>query len=97
MNRQILGKWNIDAADTNSIKVFGNISMEFKANGELVYTIHLENTVQSILMIYEIHGDILITDQPSNPRKEQTKFLITKNDKLELFFEGLKSTFFKDI
>jgi len=91
----IIGIWYVDSEDLNSIEMLGNISIEFKANGELIYTIHLEHGEQIIMMIYEIQGNLLISDQPSNPQKEKTKFLITEAGRLELYFGGVKSVFKK--
>jgi hypothetical protein len=91
----IIGIWHIDSKDMNSIEMLGNVSIEFKVSGELIYIIHLEDRDQLIIMTYEIQGNILISDQPSNPQKEKTEFLITEAGKLELYFGGVKSVFIK--
>ena len=34
MKREILGCWVLDPNDVNSFEMYGDISMEFKANGD---------------------------------------------------------------
>ena len=71
MCKEIIGTWRLDPNDLRSQQMYGNVSFEFKKNGELIYTIHINNKEQKILMNYEIKGNLLITDQPSNPHKEE--------------------------
>lgn len=52
--------------------------MEFREDGQLIYTIHSNEKDEIILMIYEVDGDLLITDQPSSPNREVTKFKMEK-------------------
>ncbi len=94
-DKNILGHWILDPEDMTSLEIYGNISIQFKANSELIYTIHSDNRDQIILMTYEIKGGILITDQPSSPQKEQTKFNLVSKDRLELFFGGEKSSYIR--
>ena len=91
MNMEILGCWVLDPNDVNSFEMYGDISMEFKANGELIYTMHSAIKDEIIVMTYEIKGSLLITDQPSYPKKEETEFKMISKDRLELFFGGDRS------
>ena len=91
MNREILGYWILDPADVESFEIYGNISMEFKADGKLIYTLHSDIKDEIIIMTYEIKDRVLITDQLSSPHMEETKFVLTFDDKLELFFNGHRS------
>jgi hypothetical protein len=93
MNKEILGCWVLDPNDVNSFEVYGDISLEFKANGELIYTIHSAIKDEIIVMAYEIKGSLLITDQPSSPKKEETEFKMISEDRLELFFGGERSIY----
>ena len=65
--------------------------MEFKVNGELIYTLHSDIKDEIIIMTYQIKGGVLITDQLSSPHLEETKFVLTFDNKLELFFNGHRS------
>lgn len=92
----LIGNWILDPLDIKSLQIYGDISIEFKDNGELIYKIHSNEKDEVINMTYEIKDEgILITDQPSFPHKEETKFKITFEDKLELYFSGLKSTYIR--
>jgi hypothetical protein len=96
MCKQILGIWNLDPDDTKSQQIYGNISIEFKDSGDMIYVIHLTNSKnQKIFMTYEVENNLLITNQVSSPQKEETEFIVLPNGKLELYFEGIKSTYVK--
>ena len=69
--------------------------MEFKDTGELIYIIYVKDKEYKMLMSYKIIGNLLITDQPSNPRQEETEFRILTDGKLELCFGGVKSIYIK--
>jgi hypothetical protein len=46
-----------------------------------------------MLLTYRIDGDVLVTDQPSDPKEERTRFKITSADKLVLEHEHRPSTY----
>lgn len=81
--KELVGKWITDPTDKLSVQRFGSVIIEFKDNGEMIYTIESGNKKQIIQMTYEIDGNFLITDQPSAPRKESTEFNIV-NGRLNL-------------
>ena len=82
-NEALLGTWIRDPKDTESIRRFGNVRLHFTIDGRLIYTILGEEKDQKIFLSYRVENNILITDQPSDPREEQTKFRITADGKLE--------------
>lgn len=69
-------------------------TIEFKKNGELIYSIIENDAVKRSFLKYEVKENVLITDQPSNPGIETTAYKLS-NDILELSFSGIKSTFIK--
>lgn len=71
-----------------------DVSMEFRENGDLIYVIIGAGMEQKIFMKYEIYQDIIITNQPSSPKREETKFILD-GDKLLLEFKGEKSLFIR--
>jgi len=95
MYREIIGYWILDPSDVRSFEIYGNISMEFKANGELTYTLHSDLKDEIIIMTYEIKNGVLITDQLSAPQIEETRFILTPEGRLELFFNGHKSIYIR--
>lgn len=93
----IIGKWVTDHEDKESINQFGNVSLVFSTNGILKYIIHEDEKDQIIFLTYRIEGDFLITDQPSTPKEERTRFEITADGHLVLYYEKDKSIFIKAI
>jgi hypothetical protein len=97
MINEILGIWKLDPNDIISHQMYGNVTIEFKSKGELIYTIYLKDKEQKMFMTYEIKDNLLVTDQASAPNKEETEFKILPDRKLELFFGGIKSTYIRAI
>ena len=91
--QRLIGKWRSDADDPEGIGEFGEVSLEFSPNGGLTYTIHVDEKRQIILLTYRVEGDVLITDQPSHPKEERTKFKITADGKLVLLHENRPSAY----
>lgn len=72
MYKQLIGTWTSDPLDIESQEAFGNSTLEFREDGQLVYTIHGEAKDQIILLTYRVENNILVTNQPSFPREEKT-------------------------
>lgn len=81
------GTWVIAEDDVIGSSAYGCISMKFDEASSLIYTIHAESRDEIILMIYQVEGDVLITDQPSAPRVERTKFRFDGEDCLILEYD----------
>lgn len=97
MYNEILGIWKLAPDDSESKQIYGNVTIEFKTEGKLIYTIHLEGKEQKMFMTYKIQDNKLITDQPSSPHIEETEFRILPNGELELSFGGTNSRYIKVI
>lgn len=67
--------------------------MVFEANGQLKYVQHLVDGAQIMNLIYKVDGDCLVTDQPSSPNEEKTKFEFETEDVLVLDYAGQKAWF----
>ena len=70
--------------------------MVFTNDGKLIYSIHEGDRTQVMNLVYEVSGDQIITDQPSNPRKEVTKFYFEPNGILVLDYQGEKTRFARE-
>ena len=92
----LCGRWRTDTADLDSVTVYDDASLIFESDGYLTYIIHLEDKDQLIRLRYEVRGDELITDQPSAPRQQTTRFAFTDDGKLELTLDGVKSTYVRE-
>jgi hypothetical protein len=83
---RLVGSWisNPEQKNPTSEKT----RLDFAENGQLTYSILCKEKVQMIMLTYEVEGDFLITDQPSEPKVERTKFSITPDDKLIMAFDN---------
>ena len=95
MLNPLVGRWKSDSRDGKTIKKFGKVTIEFLDNGQCTYTIHGEKKDQKIFLTYRIQEDALITNQPSSPKEEETKFKFTSDVELSLFFGGDESKYIK--
>jgi len=95
-NNNLIGTWKSDPNDVITQENYGNVMMEFRGNGELIYTIIEKNKEQKMLMTYEINGSYLITDQSSFPQRVETEFVLdVETGRLELIFDGITSKYIK--
>ena len=69
--------------------------MEFKRGARLVYCIGEKDSRQFMFLTYRFEGDTLLSDQPSEPREERTKYEITQDGKLILYYGNDKGVFVK--
>lgn len=89
----LIGRWVSDPEDKNQL--YGNVTLDFKVNGELIYTIHEENKDQIMLLTYKTEDGFLITNQPSHPKVEKTRYLFTKEGKLQLIYNDYVSLYIR--
>jgi hypothetical protein len=95
-HKELIGTWVPEPSEAAAIEMYGRISMEFKDNGELVYIISEAGKDQKIFMTYRVQDDKLITDQKSHPQETETVFrLNAEGNVLDLFYDGVKSTYKK--
>ena len=90
MDKNLVGIWISDESSKNSI---GNVTMTFTEDGKLTYDIQENDKIQKIFLTYKVSGDTLISDQPSHPQKQYTKYVIEDNSKLILIFDGVETKF----
>jgi hypothetical protein len=96
LNGVLLGKWRSDPADEKAIELYGDVSLEFTERGELLYTVHAPDKDQVILLKYRLENGALITDQPSGPREERTRYFFDPDGKLRLCLGGKESIYIRD-
>lgn len=71
--------------------------MEFRPNGQLLYTIPLEGNEMVVELIYLVEGNTLRTDNPLAPHATATQFEIGPGDVLVLDFAGPRAWFIREI
>jgi hypothetical protein len=90
---QITGIWRSDPDDLETIRMYGDVLLDFPPDGRLTYTIHSEGKRQIMHLTFRIEGDILTTDQPSGPKEESTRFDFTSTGKLVLQYGNRPSAY----
>jgi hypothetical protein len=83
---RLIGTWRTDPNDGRSLHEYGDVSMRFEKGGTLVYTVHLPDKEQIVRLTYRVDGDWLVTDQPSSPRQERTRFRLMPDGRLALTY-----------
>jgi acyl CoA:acetate/3-ketoacid CoA transferase alpha subunit len=95
MDSELIGIWNSDQSDEATKNSVGKVTMTFTEDGQLIYDIDAGGKLQRMNMVYKVIGDTIISDQPSHPQEQRTKFKIENDDKLTLEFEGEKTVFIR--
>lgn len=84
----LLGCWQLMRSDDGSTEC---AEVDFRPDGHLLYSVRTGDRWQIMKLVYKVEGDVLITDQPSSPRKERTRFALRENGNLMLEFGGRRS------
>jgi hypothetical protein len=91
---QLIGTWRTDRSDQLSLKMYGEVSLDFDGHGKLKYTIHLPTKEQVMLLTYRVDGPWLVTDQPSTPREHRARFSFTDDGRLAVENGESQPTFY---
>jgi hypothetical protein len=86
MNK-IIGSWKLLEADP-SLDLGENDEMYFSEDGDLLYAIDAGSKWQILKLTYTVENETLITDQPSSPDEQRTKFTIENENLLVLDYDG---------
>ncbi|MBC7932696.1 MAG: hypothetical protein H7Z38_19210 [Rubrivivax sp.] len=88
----LLGRWLQVATEDETVP--GEImTLTFTGDGKLVYCARKDGVAQIINLVYEVAGDTIISDQPSEPRIDHTKFWFETDDSLVLEYDGIPTWF----
>jgi len=93
MDPALVGIWTSDMNDSVTKNNLGNVTMTFTNEGKLIYDLYEGKKLQRMFMTYHIIGDIIISDQQSNPQEQKTKYKLIDKDQLILEFDGIKTVF----
>jgi hypothetical protein len=88
----LIGCWHLETADP-VLGMTEPAEIEFKPNGELVYSIDAGAKWQIMLMTFRVDGSDLVTNQLSAPKEERTGFSLVGSNKLVLDYGGAKASF----
>jgi hypothetical protein len=84
---ELIGIWRSDPRDEAGVRSFGDVSMDFRPDGTLVYTVHEQSKDQIMLLTYRANSGWLETDQASMPRRQRNKYSIN-NGLLAVEYDG---------
>jgi uncharacterized protein (TIGR03066 family) len=87
-SRKLIGCWHLITQKGQDA-----VEMEFKHNGELIYSIKSRDRWSIMKLTYRLDGNIIISNQPSPPHEERTKFRFETNGNLVLEFNGATSRY----
>jgi hypothetical protein len=88
----LVGCWHLMRADDASAEP---AEADFREDGRLYYSVLSGDRWQIMKLRYRVDGGLLVTDQPSHPREERTRFSMDADGSLILEFEGQRSWFKK--
>jgi hypothetical protein len=89
----LIGTWKTDMQDASALQQYGETTLEFHEDGNLLYKIHQNGKDQIMLLTFQVEPGFIVTNQASHPRPEKTAYEITKDGKLILEFGGQKSLY----
>jgi hypothetical protein len=85
---QLIGMWGLDPEDREAVAEYGHTTLVFQEDGSLVYTILGEASDQVLNLTYFLDGEVLVTNQRSQPREERTRFSFAPDGSLLLNYGG---------
>ena len=91
MTTALVGRWRL--VRTEGPANYQNVTMDFRPDGSLQYSIELPDRIQIMNLTYSISGDVIVSNQPSAPSEERTRFILGTDGRLELDHEGTRSWF----
>jgi hypothetical protein len=89
----LVGHWVSDPGDVVQSETYEQVSLDFSSNGTLVYAARTGSKREYIFLTWSVEGDVLVTDQPSTPKQERTKFNVDPDGKLSLLYADRRSVF----
>lgn len=87
-DKRLEGNWMSDLQDQTTKESIGNVTVTFTGDGKLIYEVMEGEKLQRMNMTYHTKNNIIISNQPSSPRRENTKYTFEDENVLILEFEG---------
>ena len=88
---ELLGRWRLTHASLD-LELEPNTEMVFHDDGRLIYSIPDAVKTSVMRLTYRVEGDVIVSDQPSSPREERTRFALD-GDRLTLDYDGSVAEF----
>jgi hypothetical protein len=91
-DEKLVGKWRLVKSESD-MDVGEGVTMTFTNDGKLVYIIHQKRSDQIMNLVFSVRGDHLVTNQPSHPQEETTRFSFDAAGNLILDYDGSRTWF----
>ncbi len=85
------GRWLLVRSEDPTMDVGEGVEMEFAADGKLTYTIKQNDRRQIMHLTYNVQGAEIVSNQPSAPAENRTRYGIDDQGELLLEFEGSRA------
>ena len=86
----LLGYWQRVGSSTDEAI---EVEVQFHSDGQLRYCMLVGDKWQIMKLTYRLEGDTLLTNQPSAPREEKTRYWFKEEGTLVVEFAGQETTF----
>ena len=90
VSSDLLGCWQLVRSEEDP---FEPAEADFRSDGRLHYAVLSGERWQIMKLLYTTEGNVLVTDQPSSPGAERTRFTFEEDGTLVLEFGGRRSWF----
>jgi hypothetical protein len=82
MTSALVGRWRL--VHTEGPANFEHVTMDFRPDGSLQYSIELPDRLQVMNLTYSVSEGVIISNQLSAPGEERTRFSLGADGRLEL-------------
>jgi len=90
--RELFGHWRL-IDDQGGVDQGEGVGMTFYFDGRLEYAIREEDRVVIMNLLWHVEGGVIVTDQPSTPKQERTRYFFRSPDVLVLESADGSTTF----
>lgn len=91
----LLGCWRLQWAEAG-LEILPDTRMDFRLDGELIYTITLEGRQAMFELEYRIEGALLHTAYPAGAHAAAARFLLESDGRLQFDFGGRRAWFVRE-
>jgi hypothetical protein len=91
LDGRLFGKWRLTT--TTAIDTAEDTVSEFTPDGRLIYSITEGGKTGIMNLVYRTENGHIISNQPSHPREDRTKYAFAEDGTLILDYGGERTTF----
>jgi hypothetical protein len=90
-DERLFGKWRLTT--TEAVDTAEETVSEFTPDGRLIYSITESGKTGVMNLVFRTEDGYIISNQPSHPREDRTKYEFAKDGALILVYGGARTTF----